>query len=146
MRDMTVGQDHAVSPHRRFPSVTRAAMDGHKFPDGCIVINLNRCFFAIEFKVLRICRDNGPRKDLAIFSDPRTLHDRHITPDPGSCSDLNIFMNHGEWVHLNTGAEARIRVDGGERMDHSAVTWLVFSFLNHYYLVLGDACFLHKYC
>src|SRR6185312_11493886 len=74
--DMAIRQDHAVLAHGRLPAVARAAMDRDKFPDGCVVVDLNGCLFAIEFKVLGISRDYRPRENFAILSDPGSFHDR----------------------------------------------------------------------
>src|SRR5579863_5710291 len=103
MRDMAVCQDHAIVAHPGLPAVTGSAMDGNKFPDGRIIANLHRRLFPVKLKVLRISRNNRTWEDPAISADSGALHNGHITSDPGSGSDLNIFMNHCEWVHLYIG-------------------------------------------
>src|ERR1700680_4893230 len=114
---MAIGQDHAVVAYFCRPAVAGAAMDCHEFADGRIISYLYRRLFSIELKILRISRNNGSREDPAIFPDPCPLHNRHITTDPGPCSNFYIFMNHCEWVHLYVGRKPGIRVDGSEGVD-----------------------------
>ena len=121
MRDMAIRQDHTIVADPCRPPVAGTAVHRNKFPNGRIIANLYRCVFAVELKVLRISRDNRTRKYLAILSDPRALHDRNIASNPGTGADLNISMNHREWVHLHVSSDPGIRVDGSEFVDHSVV-------------------------
>src|SRR5579872_3029599 len=132
MRDMAIRQDHAIVTYPGRPSIARPAVYRDKFPDGSIVANLHRCLFTVELKVLRVSRNDRTREDPAISADPGAFHNGNIAADPGSCTDLNVFVNHCEGVHLYIGGEPGFRVDGREGVDHSAVNWLIFSFLDHY--------------
>jgi hypothetical protein len=122
-------------------------MNGHELPDGGIVAYLYRGLFSIEFKVLRISGYYRTGEDAAILPDPRALHNGYVAADPGPCSNFYILMDHRERVHSYVGRQPGVRVNGGERMDHSTINWLIFSFLDHYGLCLShkNKLYCHKY-
>src|SRR5580698_8393064 len=78
MGDMAIRQDHAIAANRCPPTVAGAAMHRDKLPDGRIIPYLNRRFFAIELKVLRISRNNRSGEDPAIPADPGAFHNSDI--------------------------------------------------------------------
>jgi hypothetical protein len=118
---MAISEDHAVIADHGPPAVAGTPVYRYKFADGRIVPDLNGRVFAIELKILGISGNNRPRKDPAVLSNPGAFHYRNIASDPGTSTNLNIFMNHCEGVHLYIGREAGIRMDGRERVDRPSV-------------------------
>jgi hypothetical protein len=119
--DMAIGQDHAIFTHLGRPAIPGTPVDRYEFTDGGIIAYFYGSLFSVKFKVLRISRYDSSRIDPAILSDAGPFHDRYITSYPGPFSNLYILMNHREWIHFYTGSYSGVRMNRGERMDHSTI-------------------------
>src|SRR5262249_44183145 len=121
MRDMAISQDHTVTAYLRRPAIAGPAVDRNEFANGGIVADLHRGLFSGEFKILRVSRYDGPRKNTAVLADPCPLHDRHIAADPGPSPNLHILMDHRKRVYSNIRRQPRIGVNRGIRVDKAMI-------------------------
>src|SRR5258708_7605322 len=111
MSDVAISQDHAIATYFSGPAVAGAAVNGNKLTNGGIVPDLDGRFLTIKLKILRISRYYSSREDSTVFPDTGAFHNRHITANPGSSSNLYIFMDHGERIDLDVGCEFGVRVN-----------------------------------
>jgi hypothetical protein len=118
VRDMAVCHDQAVIPYNGLPPVFCCPVNGYKFPHGSIVTYFHSGLFTLEFQILWAGCYHGPWEYLTIAADFGALHDGHITPNPGSFTDLHILMNYREWINFNIGGQFGIRMNVSMWMDH----------------------------
>jgi hypothetical protein len=64
MRNMAIGQDHAITAHTGSPAVPGTTVDSHELANSSIVPDLHGRLFAIKLKVLRISGYYRSREDL----------------------------------------------------------------------------------
>src|SRR5271154_1435740 len=100
VRQMAICLDKTIFPDHSFFTVLRAAVNGNKFPDSCIIANKNIGIFALKFQILRNGANNSAGKNAAIFTNSRTLHDSYIRTNPCSFTDFNILVDNCKRVNF----------------------------------------------
>jgi hypothetical protein len=116
--NMAIRHDEAIVSNLRGPPVLTTPVNGHKFADGCIIPDLHCCMFSFVFQILWNGCDHGAGKDAAVLTDPGSLHNCNIAPDPGTFADLHILVNNTEGINLNVGGKISIRVNVRVGMNH----------------------------
>src|SRR5690606_23084211 len=94
--DMAIGHDQAVVADHGLHTIRRALVDCGALPDGGVVPDMHGGFLPLVFQVLWHGRNDRPGKDIAVFADPGTFHDRDIGADPGPFPDSHIVVYGGK--------------------------------------------------
>jgi hypothetical protein len=117
--NMAVSHDKAVVANLGFSAVDGATIDGYKLPDGAIVANFYRGFFALKLQVLRDGSNNSAWKNAAILTNSGTFHNGYIAAYPCAFAYGYMAMYNGKRVHFYVVGQSGIGMYIGQRMNHN---------------------------
>ena len=103
--NMNVRHQQTIAADSRFHVFSCPAIERAKFPDCCSVADLERCFFVLEFQILRKCRDNRPFVYSTVFSDSCAVSTIHVRAELRSIVDDNIAFDDRVWTNGYVVAE-----------------------------------------
>ena len=111
MRDMRVGENVIVRPHRRHLPVARRAVNGHVFAERVVIAYLRPRQATLPFQVLGLESDAGERKDVIAFPQPRVAINHHVRVKAAGRPQLHVLSDDAIRPYLAAGANLRVRMD-----------------------------------
>lgn len=121
MRHVHVGHEQAVAANHGSPLILhRPTVDIHAFTKGVVISDHKLRWLTTIALIRRVFANDGEREHAIAATEPRGSLEHDVGCDPTAVTEFYPGTDKRPRPHLDIDAEARIGIDDGARIDHSA--------------------------
>ena len=116
---MRVRHYEAIVTHNGLALGDSTTVYSHAFANRSVVSDDCNSVFPLELEILGDAGNHGTGEYIAVFTNPGTLHNRHIAADMRALTNLDILVDGHERIYDDAGMDFCRRMNIGKWLFHA---------------------------
>ena len=118
VRDMSIHHDQIIVADAGACFGSQAAVNGNILPDHIAAAKVQITRSLASPQMLRLAAEHGPLEHLIVWTEHRSMLDRHSTSQPTAVADHRSLFNHTERTNRDVTADFRLRRNQSQSAAH----------------------------